>query len=145
MAEVKIPRIISPGIISPGIISLWAAAWLVAATAGGEPRAYIISPADGETVGSPFLVRFGLEDFGVAPAGVESEGAGHMHLIIDAPPPKAGEPIPADESRIHYGGGQIQAAINLPEGRHTLQLVVGDAFHVPIAGLYSEVITVTVR
>ena len=113
--------------------------------ASAEPRAYLISPQNGQTVDSPFTVLFGLVDFGIAPAGIEAENTGHMHLIIDAPPPTMGEPIPADDSYRHYGGGQTQTSLNLPSGQHTLQLVMGDAAHVPIAGLYSEVITVTVR
>src|SRR6056300_409525 len=45
---------------------------------------YFISPNDGETVSRRFTVRFGLENFGIAPAGIEMVNTGHHHLIIDA-------------------------------------------------------------
>ena len=45
---------------------------------------YFISPNDGETVSRTFTVQFGLENFGVAPAGIEMVNTGHHHLIIDA-------------------------------------------------------------
>lgn len=32
---------------------------------------------------------------------------------------------------VHYGAGQTEARIELPPGRHTLQLVLGDADHIP--------------
>lgn len=94
-------------------------------------EAYIISPRDGETVDSPFVVRFGLRGMGVAPAGVEMPGTGHHHLIIDAPLPPAGQPIPADERHRHFGKGQTETELSLPPGEHTLQLLLGDHTHVP--------------
>ena len=45
--------------------------------------AYIISPADGDTVSSPVTVVFGLSGMGVAPAGTEKKNTGHHHLLID--------------------------------------------------------------
>ena len=43
----------------------------------------------------------------------------------------AGEPIPNDKKHLHFGAGQTEARIELPPGRHTIQLVLGDADHVP--------------
>ena len=37
---------------------------------------YFVSPKDGETVSSPFTVRFGLKGMGVAPAGVTQANTG---------------------------------------------------------------------
>ena len=45
--------------------------------------AYIIEPADGARVTSPVRVVFGLKGFGVAPAGVDRNDAGHHHLLVD--------------------------------------------------------------
>ena len=39
------------------------------------------------------------------------------------------EPIPADRNHIHFGGGQTETTLDLPPGRHTLQLAFGDADH----------------
>jgi hypothetical protein len=94
-------------------------------------RAYIISPDNGAYVPNTFTVRFGLEKMGVAPAGVDKPNSGHHHLIVDAPLPPLDRPIPNDENHLHFGGGQTETTLTLPTGRHILQLVLGDAFHVP--------------
>ncbi len=94
-------------------------------------REYIISPQNGAYVPTTFTVRFGLEKMGVAPAGVDKPNSGHHHLLIDAPLPPLDQPIPNDENHLHFGGGQTEANVTLPTGRHTLQLLLGDAYHVP--------------
>jgi len=110
------------------------------------PRAYIVSPQDGDTVTSPVTVVFGLEGFGVAPAGTVKEKTGHHHLIIDAPLPDLTQPIPADDHYRHFGGGQTQTTVELPPGRHTLQLLLGDHAHIPHdPPVTSDVVTITVR
>jgi hypothetical protein len=93
--------------------------------------AYIVSPENGAYVPTTFTVRFGLEKMGVAPAGVDKPNSGHHHLLIDAPLPPLDQPIPNDENHLHFGGGQTEATVTLPKGRHTLQLLLGDAYHVP--------------
>jgi hypothetical protein len=112
-------------------------------------KIYFINLKDGDTVSSPFLVQFGLSGMGVAPAGVEKPNTGHHHLLIDATALTAEqmkEPIPADDSHKHFGGGQTETMVTLPEGKHTLQLVLGDWTHIPLAPpVMSEPITITVR
>lgn len=110
-------------------------------------QVYIISPADGETVTSPVTVRFGLKGMGVAPAGIDKPDTGHHHLLIDVPDrPALDKPLPADDQHKHFGGGQTEATIELPPGKHTLQLIMGDMNHVPHdPPLISEKITVTVK
>ena len=109
---------------------------------------YIINLKDGDSVESPFKVQFGLTGMGVAPAGVEKPDTGHHHLIIDttlsADEMKA--PVPLDAKHVHYGGGQTEAMVTLPPGKHTLQLVLGDWSHVPhVPPVMSTPITVTVK
>ena len=94
-------------------------------------RVYIVSPGNGAYVPTTFTVRFGLEKMGVAPAGDDRPNSGHHHLLIDTSLPSMDEPIPSDDNHLHFGAGQTEATITLPEGRHTLQLLLGDAFHVP--------------
>lgn len=107
--------------------------------------AYIISPTNGATVKSPFTVRFGLKGMGVAPAGVTNANTGHHHLIIDADTPPDNMPIPNDDKHRHFGAGQTEVELTLPPGQHTLQLVLGDALHIPHQPpVRSEKITVTV-
>ena len=105
--------------------------------AGETPRPrnaylYIGWPSDGAVITQqPFRVWFGLRNFGVAPAGVKKANTGHHHLIIDAPVPATGEEIPNDKNHLHFGAGQSEVMLELPPGRHTLQLVMGDHDHVP--------------
>lgn len=108
--------------------------------------AYIISPADGDTVTSPVTVVFGLSGMGVAPSGTEKEATGHHHLLIDTELSTMDEPIPADDNHVHFGGGQTEAEVELAPGEHTLQLMLGDLNHIPHEPpVMSEVITVTVE
>ncbi len=93
-------------------------------------QAYIISPVDGARLHGPFIVRFGLKSMGVTQAGSTAKDAGHHHLLVDVTDrldPNA--PIPADKKHLHFGGGQTETRLDLPPGRHTLQLVLGDAGH----------------
>ena len=78
---------------------------------------------------------------------------GHHHLLIDRPPLGQGEDgmdelthgLPSDDQHRHFGGGQTEVTLDLPAGTHTLQLVLGDAAHVPHAEpVVSDVITITV-
>ncbi|NBU59581.1 MAG: DUF4399 domain-containing protein, partial [Betaproteobacteria bacterium] len=102
-----------------------AAALVTVSPLAAAAEAYLISPQDGETVSSPFVVRFGLKGMGVAPAGIDMPGTGHHHLIIDAPLPPAGQPVPFDDQHKHFGKGQTETELSLPPGEHTLQLILG--------------------
>ncbi|MFY2824432.1 DUF4399 domain-containing protein [Ruegeria sp. MALMAid1280] len=130
------------------------------ALAGGETvsnpdaKVYFVNLADGDTVQSPVTVVFGLSGMGVAPAGTETENTGHHHLLIDRPPLGEGEDgadelangLPSDDNHLHFGGGQTEVTLDLAPGEHTLQLVLGDAGHVPHSTpIVSDVVTVTVE
>ena len=107
---------------------------------------YIIEPVDGAVLHGPVTVKFGLRGMGVAPAGVDRPGTGHHHLLIDSDVPPLGRPIPKDAQHRHFGGGQTEVVIDLPPGRHTLQLILGDKDHIPHEPpLISKRITVTVE
>ncbi len=112
--------------------------------AGAE--VYIISPKDGEKVKSPVLVRFGLKGMGIAPAGMKFENSGHHHLLIDtAPPADLNAALPTTDQVRHFGKGQTEASIDLPPGKHTLQLLLGDQNHTPHnPPVMSKKITITV-
>jgi hypothetical protein len=95
-----------------------------------DASVYIISPRNGARLRSPVTVRFGLRNMGVTQAGSTAPNAGHHHLLVDVTAPlNPNEPIPADKTHLHFGGGQTETTIDLPPGRHTLQLVLGDANH----------------
>lgn len=133
------------------LAGLWLALGPASPAAGQSPSAkdaevYIISPADGATVGSPVTIVFGLKGMGVAPAGTDKAHTGHHHLLIDQELPAMDQPLPASAKLIHFGGGQTQATVELPPGEHTLQLVLGDKNHVPHdPPVVSSRITITVK
>ena len=117
-------------------------------------KVYFVNLKDGQSVTNPVRVVFGLSGMGVAPAGVEKAKTGHHHLLINRPAfgqgPNGKEEleanIPADDNHKHFGGGQTEVAIELPLGKNTLQLVLGDQNHIPHnPPVVSEVITVTVK
>lgn len=106
---------------------------------------YIGWPNNGDTVSTHFKVWFGLRNFGVAPAGTDRENTGHHHLLIDTVLTNPDEPIPADKQHLHFGNGQTETYLDLPPGRHTLQLVLADGNHVPHdPPIVSKKITITV-
>jgi hypothetical protein len=128
-----------------GTVLAGSAAIAQQATMPPDAKVYIIWPADGQVIKGAFWVRMGLSGAGIAPAGVEKANTGHHHLIIDADLPPLDQPIPNDRNHLHFGLGQTEARLDLPPGKHTLQLLLGDANHVPDQPpLYSKLITITV-
>jgi uncharacterized protein DUF4399 len=115
--------------------------------APADAYVYIGWPNDGEVLRTRrFKVWFGTRNFGVAPAGVTKANTGHHHLLIDTGLPPLDEPIPNDKNHLHFGAGQTETYIELPPGTHTLQLIMGDADHVPHdPPLISKKITVRVQ
>lgn len=97
-------------------------------------RVYFIEPNNGAVITGKVTVKFGLSGMGVAPAGVDKANTGHHHLLIDADAPtgeQLNEPLPVDAHVRHFGGGQTETVLDLPPGRHTLQIILGDANHIP--------------
>lgn len=110
-------------------------------------QAYLIAPSDGQTVHQEFAVKFGLSEMEVAPAGVDKEGTGHHHLLIDIDElPPLTEPLPATAQIKHFGGGQTETMLTLPPGEHTLQLLLGNYSHIPHDNpVLSEKVSITVN
>jgi hypothetical protein len=140
--------------LRPFIASLLALALVGGALAAELPRTaapagakvYFITPTNGQVIKGDVTVRFGLVGMGVAPAGTVLEATGHHHLIIDAPLPPMDQPLPKDDTHLHFGKGQTETVIKLAPGKHTLQLVLGDANHIPHQPpVVSEKITITVK
>jgi hypothetical protein len=110
-----------------------------------DAKVYIIWPMDGQVIHGAFWVRMGLSGAGIAPAGVQKANTGHHHLLVDVDLPPLDQPIPNDHNHLHFGLGQTEARLDLPPGKHTLQLLLGDENHVPHQPpLYSKRITITV-
>lgn len=94
---------------------------------------YFITPYDGEIIpGGQIRIRMGLNNMGVAPAGVDRRFTGHHHLLVNVDElPPMNQPIPADDNHVHFGRGQTEHLMQLPPGEHTLQLLLGDHDHMP--------------
>jgi hypothetical protein len=116
-------------------------------TAPANAQVYFIWPYDGTViVKGKFWVRMGLRNMGVAPKGTGGAGTGHHHLLIDTGLPPLTEPIPNDRNHLHFGAGETEARVELPPGKHTLQLMLGDQDHRPHnPPVYSKQITVIVK
>ncbi|HLP41168.1 MAG TPA: DUF4399 domain-containing protein [Fibrobacteria bacterium] len=97
-----------------------------------QKRVYFGNLEDGTHVESPFRVEMKAENLIVEPAtmGV-TDGHGHFHILVDAPLPATGQPIPKDAQHIHYGQGDKETVLDLPVGRHTLILQFATGDHLP--------------
>lgn len=96
---------------------------------------------------------------GLKPAGDQTPHTGHHHLLVDVEKepvadmplptslmPEAGTALPAGPQVLHFGKAQTETSITLTPGKHTLQLVLGDQYHVPFKpSVESQKITVDVK
>ena len=109
-------------------------------------KVYFINIKDGDVLKSPFLIQFGLRGKGVAPAGVDVTNTGHHHLLINVDEVNYNLPIPSSDQHLHFGLGQTETNLELPSGKHSLQLVLGDKYHIPHKPpLMSEKIQIIVK
>lgn len=109
-------------------------------------KVYFINIKDGDVLKSPFLIQFGLRGKGVAPAGVDVTNTGHHHLLINVDEVDYNLPIPSSDQHLHFGLGQTETNLELPSGKHSLQLVLGDKYHIPHKPpLMSEKIQIIVK
>ena len=132
------------------LLSLLITTLAAAHTPPPNARVFFIGLEDGAVVKSPFKVRFGIEGFGITPAGTTGKirhTAGHHHLLVDVDRlPDMDAPIPRDAHHLHFDKGETEAVLDLPPGTHTLQLLLGDKLHVPHQpAVASEKITITVK
>ncbi len=60
--------------------------------------------------------------------------------------PEAGVALPKGPQVLHFGKAQTETSITLTPGKHTLQLILGDQYHVPFKpSVESKKITVEVK
>ena len=112
-----------------------------------QKRVYFITPSDGTTITNPVKIKIGATGINIVPAGVDMPDSGHHHLLINVDKlPDLKSPIPADSNHLHFGKGQTEAELNLPKGKHTLQLLIGNHLHIPHSEpIISEKIVITIE
>ena len=90
---------------------------------------FFVNLIDGEIVTSPFKVEMGVEGIIIHPAGELIDGTGHHHILINDGSIPTGTSVPADETHIHFGGGQTETELTLEPGVYTLTLQFADGLH----------------
>ena len=122
-------------------------AFLISGWISSSPEVYFIEPKNGDVVSNTFTVKFGLSNFGIAPAGYNIPMTGHHHLLINVDLPEdLSQPIAADNNHIHFGLGQTEAEITLDKGAYRLRLLMGNYLHIPHDNpLFSEEIIIIVN
>ena len=129
---------------------LIASSVLQAHTPGADAKVYFKNIKDGDVISSPHTIDFGIEGYGIVPAGTRDKRrhtAGHHHLLVDHPGnPALDGPIPHNKYCMHFDKGETSVKLNLPSGKHTLQLLLGDETHEPTEPpLFSKKITIIVQ
>ena len=122
-------------------------AFLISGWISSSSEVYFIEPKNGDVVSNTFTVKFGLSNFGIAPAGYDIPMTGHHHLLINVDLPEdLSQPIAADKNHIHFGLGQTEAEITLDKGAYRLRLLMGNYLHIPHDDpLFSEEIIIIVN
>jgi hypothetical protein len=110
---------------------------------------FFAAPQDGATVKSPVALRYGISGYelGAVPAGTVTTarpGLGHHHIGVDTECLPVGSVIPKAAPWVHHGDGKSEIEMQLPPGKHTLTLQLGDDLHTTMTGLCTT-ITVTVE
>lgn len=117
---------------------------------GAGRRVFFVQPKHGDTVKSPVVFEFGIENYTIAavPPGELTEadvrpGIAHHHLGVDTDCLPPGTEIPKADPWIHFGDGKNTIEMVLTPGEHRFALQAGDDLHRAVDGL-CEVITITV-
>lgn len=106
--------------------------------------AYFSNLADGASIETPFLLKFGLTGIGIAPIVKPVSGTGHHHLLVNRELPlDFTKPLPFNEQYVHFGKGQMETVLNLAPGAYTLRLVMADDKHIPNF-VYGKPVSITV-
>ena len=108
-------------------------------------RVFFANIKDGDTLTNPVSIEFGVEGMEVRPAGDTMLGTGHHHLLIGSDSIPTGEVVPANDTHIHYGGGQTSDTVTLPVGNTKIALQFADGTHASYGSKMSSSISVVVK
>ena len=109
-----------------------------------KKETYFSNLADGSSIETPFLLKFGLTGVGLAPIVKAVPMTGHHHLLVNRDlPMDFGKPLPFDDQYIHFGKGQMETVLTFAPGEYQLRLVLADERHIPNF-VYSKPLRITV-
>jgi hypothetical protein len=118
--------------------------WISAPLRAQQPQTHFSNLEDGQSIETPYLLKFGLSRYGLAPIVKPTPGTGHHHLLVNRDLPlDFNKPLPFNEQYIHFGKGQMETVLTFPPGRYSLRLLLADDKHIPHF-IYSKPVTVTV-
>ena len=108
-------------------------------------KVFFVNLKDGQKIKSPFKVQMGVQGIALDSAGAIKQASGHHHIIVDADAPNAGDVIPKDSLRLHFGNAQKEAELKLTPGQHKLTLQYADGIHRSYGNKLASSVTVTVQ
>jgi Domain of unknown function (DUF4399) len=118
--------------------------WVSGAIAPQPPATYFTNVNDGDRIETPFVLKFGLARFGLAPIVKDVPSTGHHHLLVNRELPlDFTKPLPFNDQYIHFGKGQMETVLTFPPGEYTLRLLLADHEHIPHF-IYSKPVRITV-
>jgi len=129
--------------VTPAAVADGVHPWVVPAPRLNK-TAYFSNLADGASIETPFVLKFGLTGIGIAPIVKPVPGTGHHHLLVNRElPMDFTKPLPFNEQYIHFGKGQMETVLTFGPGTYTLRLVLADERHIPNF-VYGKPISITV-
>ncbi|HEX5371164.1 MAG TPA: DUF4399 domain-containing protein [Aquabacterium sp.] len=118
--------------------------WVTAPPRGLEPENYITNLKDGDKIETPYVLRFGLSQYGLSGISAAVPRTGHHHLLINRDLPlDFTKPLPFTTDYVHFGKGQMETVLSLKPGTYTLRMLLADHKHIPLF-IYSPKLTITV-
>ena len=118
--------------------------WLSSPVRSSQPETYFSNLKDGAQIETPFVLKFGLSRYGLAPITKPVPQAGHHHLLVDRDLPlNFDQPLPFNAQYIHFGKGQMETVLDFKPGTYKLRLLLANEKHIPYF-IYSKPLNVTV-
>lgn len=118
--------------------------WVSSPLRTPQPETYFSNLKDGAQIETPFVLKFGLSRYGLAPITKVVPHAGHHHLLVDRDLPlNFSEPLPFNAQYMHFGKGQMETVLDFPPGTYKLRLLLANDKHIPYF-IYSKPLHVVV-
>ena len=118
--------------------------WVSSPLRTPQPEAYFSNLKDGAQIETPFVLKFGLSRYGLAPITKVVPHAGHHHLLVNRDLPlNFDAPLPFNAQYMHFGKGQMETVLDFRPGTYKLRLLLANDKHIPYF-IYSKPLNVVV-